>query len=263
MNGVEVQMQSDRYARYPSLQGRPVLITGGASGIGEALVRAFADQGAKVGFLDIAGELGQKLAEELTSKGQTVIFKRCDLTDIPALREAIAGLEAKNGPTAALANNAANDTRHRWEDVTPEYWDERLAVNLRHFFFAIQAVAPGMIAAKQGSIVNFGSISWRLKQGGMPGYTSSKAAICGLTRGFATDLGKHGIRVNTLEPGWVMTERQLKLWVTPEVERDIEHGQALSGRVKPDDLARACLFLASDDSAMISATVLTVDGGWA
>ena len=139
-----------------------------------------------------------------------------------------------------LVNNAANDTRHRWEDVTPDYWDERLAVNLRHFFFAIQAVAPGMIAAKQGSIINFGSISWRLKQGGMPGYTASKAAVYGLTRGFATDLGKHGIRVNTLEPGWVMTERQLKLWVTPDVEADIDRGQALSGRVMPDDLARAC-----------------------
>jgi NAD(P)-dependent dehydrogenase (short-subunit alcohol dehydrogenase family) len=255
-------MQTDRYARFPSLEGRPVLITGGATGIGNALVRAFANQGAKVGFLDIEGELGQQLADELTSQGHTVVFKQCDLTDIPALRAAIAALEAKHGPTLALANNAANDTRHRWEDVTPDYWDGRLAVNLRHFFFAIQAVAPGMIAAKQGSIINFGSVSWRLKQGGMPGYTSSKAAICGLTRGFATDLGKHGIRVNTLEPGWVMTERQLKLWVTPETEKEIDAGQALSGRIMPDDLARACLFLASDDSAMISATVLTVDGGW-
>ena len=255
-------MHSNRYARFPSLEGRPVLITGGATGIGNALVRAFAEQGAKVGFLDIEAAAGQKLAEELTSEGHTVLFERCDLTNIAALRDSIAALEARNGPTLALANNAANDARHRWEDVTPEYWDERLAVNLRHFFFAIQAVAPGMIAAKQGSIINFGSVSWRLKQGGMPGYTASKAAICGMTRGFATDLGKHGIRVNTLEPGWVMTERQLKLWVTPEVEKQIDTGQALSGRVMPDDLARACLFLASDDSAMISATVLTVDGGW-
>jgi NAD(P)-dependent dehydrogenase (short-subunit alcohol dehydrogenase family) len=255
-------MQSNRYARFPSLEGRPVLITGGATGIGEALVRAFADQGAKVGFLDIEGEVGQKLADELTSQGQSVAFERCDITDIAALRSAIAALEAKNGATLALVNNAANDTRHPWEDVTPEYWDGRLAVNLRPFFFTIQAVAPGMIAAKQGSIVNFGSVSWRLKQGGMPGYTASKAAIYGLTRGFATDLGKHGIRVNTLEPGWVMTERQLKLWITPEAEKQIEAGQALSGRVMPGDLARACLFLAADDSAMMSATVVTVDGGW-
>ncbi len=255
-------MQSDRYARFPSLEGRPVLITGGATGIGEALVKAFAGQGAKVGFLDIEAGLGQKLADELTSKGHSVAFEACDITDIAALRSTIAALEAKNGPTLALVNNAANDTRHPWQDVTPEYWDGRLAVNLRPFFFAIQAVAPGMIAAKQGSIVNFGSVSWRLKQGGMPGYTAAKAAIYGLTRGFATDLGKHGIRVNTLEPGWVMTERQLKLWVTPETEKDIDAGQALSGRVQPGDLARACLFLAADDSAMMSATVVTVDGGW-
>ncbi|WP_088342567.1 MULTISPECIES: SDR family NAD(P)-dependent oxidoreductase [Rhodomicrobium] len=255
-------MPRDRYARYPSLQHRPVLITGGATGIGASLVRAFADQGAKVGFLDLEAEAGQALAEELTAQGQRVLFERCDVTDIPALRKAIADLEARNGPTLVLANNVANDTRHKWEDVTPDYWDQRVAVNLRPHFFAIQAVAPGMIAAKQGSIVNFGSVSWRLKQGGMPGYTASKAAIYGLTRGFATDLGKHGIRVNTLEPGWVMTERQLKLWVTPQAEAEIEAGQALSGRVQPDDLARACLFLASDDSKMISATVLTVDGGW-
>jgi NAD(P)-dependent dehydrogenase (short-subunit alcohol dehydrogenase family) len=255
-------MQSDRYARFPSLEGRPVLITGGATGIGEALVKAFANQGAKVGFLDIEGEIGQKLADELTSKGHSVAFERCDITDIAALRSSIAALEAKNGPTLVLVNNAANDTRHPWEEVTPEYWDGRLAVNLKPFFFTIQAVAPGMIAAKQGSIVNFGSVSWRLKQGGMPGYTASKAAICGLTRGFATDLGKHGIRVNTLEPGWVMTERQLTLWITPETEKQIDAGQALSGRVMPNDLARACLFLAADDSAMMSATVVTVDGGW-
>jgi len=255
-------MQQDRYARFPSLAGRPVLITGGATGIGEALVKAFAAQGAKVGFLDIEAEIGEKLAGALTSQDKTVAFQRCDLTDIADLRAGIAALEARNGPTLVLVNNAANDTRHGWEDVTPDYWDGRLAVNLKHFFFAIQAVAPGMIAAGQGSIVNFGSVSWRLKQGGMPGYTSSKAAIYGLTRSFATDLGKSGIRVNTLEPGWVMTERQLNLWVTPQAEKDIEAGQALKGRVMPDDLARACLFLASDDSAMMSATVMTVDGGW-
>jgi NAD(P)-dependent dehydrogenase (short-subunit alcohol dehydrogenase family) len=255
-------MESDRYARYPSLDGRPVLITGGASGIGEAMVKAFAAQGSKVGFLDIEAELGQKLAGELSAKGHTVAFERCDLTDIDGLRSAIAALEARNGPTLALVNNAANDTRHPWQDVTPQYWDERLALNLRHYFFAIQAVAPGMIAAGRGSIVNFGSVSWRLKQGGMPGYTSSKSAVLGLTRSFATDLGKSGIRVNTLEPGWVMTDRQLKLWITPETEKDIDKGQALAGRVQPDDLARACLFLASDDSAMMSATIMTVDGGW-
>jgi D-xylose 1-dehydrogenase len=252
----------DKYARYPSLKDRPVLITGGASGIGEAMVKRFADQGAKVGFVDIATELGEKLTADLTAKGQTVVFEAVDLRDIAALQAAIKKLEARNGPTSVLVNNAAHDQRHPWQDVTVDYWDERVAVNLRHFFFTIQAVAPGMIAASKGSIINFGSVSWRLKQGGMPGYTSSKAAIYGLTRGFATDLGKHGIRVNTLEPGWVMTERQLKLWVTPEAEQDIERGQALSGRVHPDDLARAALWLAADDSAMMSAQVLTIDGGW-
>ena len=255
-------MATSNYARYPSLEGRPVLITGGASGIGEALVRAFADQGAKVGFVDIASELGEKVAAEVTAKGQTAIFQPCDLRDIGALKAAIATLEARNGPTLVLLNNAAHDQRHPWQDVTVDYWDERISVNLRHFFFTIQAVAPGMIAAGKGSIINFGSVSWRLKQGGMPAYTTSKAAVYGLTRGMATDLGKHGIRVNTLEPGWVMTERQLTLWVTPEAEKDIERGQALSGRVMPDDLARAALFLASDDSAMMSAQVLTIDGGW-
>ena len=255
-------MATSNYARYPSLEGRPVLITGGASGIGEALVRAFADQGAKVGFVDIAAKLGEKLASEVTAKGQSAIFQPCDLRDIGALKAAVATIEARNGPTLVLLNNAAHDQRHPWPDVTVDYWDERLAVNLRHFFFAIQAVAPGMIVAGKGSIINFGSVSWRLKQGGMPAYTASKSAVYGLTRGFATDLGKHGIRVNTLEPGWVMTERQLKLWVTPEAEQDIERGQALSGRVMPDDLARAALFLAADDSAMMSAQVLTIDGGW-
>jgi D-xylose 1-dehydrogenase len=255
-------MATDTYARYPSLKDRPVLITGGASGIGESLVRAFADQGAKVGFIDLATDLGEKLTAELTGKGQRVVFRSCDLRDIPATQAAITALEAENGPTLALLNNAAHDQRHPWQDVTVEYWDDRLATNLRHFFFTIQAVAPGMIAAGKGSIINFGSVSWRLKQGGMPGYTASKAAAYGLTRGFATDLGKHGIRVNTLEPGWVMTERQLTLWVTPETEKDIDRGQALAGRVMPDDLARAALWLAADDSAMMSAQVLTIDGGW-
>jgi NAD(P)-dependent dehydrogenase (short-subunit alcohol dehydrogenase family) len=255
-------MADNQYARYPSLNGRPVLITGGATGIGEALVKAFAGQGAKVGFMDIAEKEGRALEAELTAQGQTAIFAPCDVTDIAALRSTVKSLEAKNGPTLALLNNVANDTRHPWEEVTPEYWDERVRINLRPHFFMIQAVAPGMIAAGKGSIVNFGSVSWRLKQGGMPGYTSSKAGIYGLTRGMATDLGKHGIRVNTLEPGWVMTERQLTMWVTEQTQKDMDAGMALKGRVMPDDIARAALFLAADDSAMISAQVITVDGGW-
>jgi NAD(P)-dependent dehydrogenase (short-subunit alcohol dehydrogenase family) len=255
-------MAENTYARYPSLTGRPVIITGGATGIGEALVKAFAEQGAKVGFMDIMEKEGRQLEAEVTAKGQTAFFEACDVTDIAALKASVKALEARNGPTLALLNNVANDTRHSWEDVTPEYWDERVRVNLRPHFFMIQAVAPGMISAGKGSIVNFGSVSWRLKQGGMPGYTSSKAGIYGLTRGMASDLGKHGIRVNTLEPGWVMTERQLTMWVTPEANAQMDAGMALSGRVMPDDIARTALFLAADDSSMISAQVITVDGGW-
>jgi NAD(P)-dependent dehydrogenase (short-subunit alcohol dehydrogenase family) len=251
-----------KYARYPSLDGCPVLITGGASGIGEGMVRAFAAQGALVGFMDIAEEAGRKLAEDIAASGQTAVFQPCNLKDIDALKTAIAALEQQNGPALVLVNNAANDTRHDWQDVTPEYWDDRVAVNLKHFFFATQAVAPGMMARGWGSIINFGSISWRMKTGEMLCYTTSKAAVHGMTRSFAAALGQHGVRVNTLEPGWVMTERQLKLWVTPEAEPVIDANQVLKGRLLPEDLARAALFLASDDAAMITAQVLTVDAGW-
>jgi NAD(P)-dependent dehydrogenase (short-subunit alcohol dehydrogenase family) len=251
-----------KYARYPSLEGCPVLITGGASGIGEGMVRAFAEQGALVGFLDIAEDAGRELAEDIAASGQTAVFQPCNLKDIDALKTAIDALEQRNGPALVLVNNAANDTRHEWQDVTPEYWDDRVAVNLKHFFFAIQAVAPGMIARGWGSVINFGSISWRMKTGEMLCYTTSKAAVHGMTRSFAAALGQHGVRVNTLEPGWVMTERQLKLWVTPETEPIIDASQVLKGRVLPEDLARAALFLASDDAAMITAQTLTVDAGW-
>jgi NAD(P)-dependent dehydrogenase (short-subunit alcohol dehydrogenase family) len=253
---------SHPYATYPSLQGRTVLVTGGASGIGEAIVRNFADQGAKVGFVDIAEELGDGLADELREQGAEVLFVPCDLKDVEALRTAVARVTDELGPIRALVNNAANDQRHDWRDVTPEFWDDRIAVNLKHVFFATQAVAPGMIEAGGGAIVNFGSISWMLGQGGMPAYTSSKAAIHGMTRSFARDLGKHGIRVNTVVPGWVMTKRQLDLWLNPESERQLEEGQKLVGRVQPDDIARIVLFLSADDSRMCSAQNFVVDGGW-
>ncbi|MBK1697382.1 SDR family NAD(P)-dependent oxidoreductase [Rhodovibrio salinarum] len=255
-------MASSADAIYPSLQGCPVLVTGGASGIGEAIVRRFAGQGAKVGFLDIAVEQGQALAEELKQDGGEVHFVPCDLTDIEALREAVKQVADTLGPIRVLVNNAANDDRHDWREVTPEYWDARQAVNIRHQFFAIQAVAPGMIDAGGGSIINFGSISWMLGQGGMPGYTTAKSAVHGLTRSFARDLGGHGIRVNSVTPGWVMTQRQLDLWVTDESMREIEQGQVLKGHVQPDHLARMVLFLASDESAMCSAQNYMVDAGW-
>lgn len=249
-------------ATYPSLDGLPVIISGGASGIGEALVRAFAAQGAKVGFVDLAESDGTALSAELSEQGGSVMFQRCDVTDIDAYRAAIGAIEAAHGPTLALVNNAANDTRHDWRDVTPEYFDTRIAVNLRHAFFAIQAVAPGMIAAGGGSIVNFGSVGWMMASGGYPGYAASKAATHGMTRSFARDLGKHGIRVNTLVPGWVMTKRQLDLWVDDAANELIDRSQCLAGRVMPDDIARMALFLASDDSRMCSAQNFVVDGGW-
>lgn len=249
-------------AVYPSLAGRPVLVSGGATGIGEALVRAFAAQGARVGFVDLAEAEGAALAAELNGRGGKVLFRRCDVTDIDAYRAAIADIEAKHGPTLALVNNAANDTRHDWREVTPDDFDRRIAVNLRHAFFAIQAVAPGMIAAGGGSIVNFGSVGWMMASGGYPAYASAKAAAHGLTRSFARDLGKHGIRVNTLVPGWVMTRRQLDLWVDDAANELIDRSQCLAGRVMPDDIARMALFLAADDSSMCSAQNFIVDGGW-
>lgn len=255
-------MSIETMAQYPSLKGRPVLISGGATGIGEALVRNFAAQGAKVGFVDLAEAEGNALADELTAAGTTVAFRCCDITNIEAYRDAISGIEALHGPTLALVNNAANDTRHDWREVTPDYFDARVAVNLRHSFFAIQAVAPGMIAAGGGAIVNLGSIGWMKASGGYPVYASSKAAVHGMTRSFARDLGKHGIRVNTLVPGWVMTKRQLDLWVDAAANAEIDKGQCLAGRVLPDDIARMALFLAADDSRMCTAQNFVVDGGW-
>ena len=254
-------MPAESYATYPSLKGRTVFVTGGASGIGEAIVRNFAEQGSRVAFVDIAEELGRKLADELSASGQ-VIFLPCDLRDIPALQSSVGKAVDSFGPIEVLVNNAAHDQRHDWRELTPEAWDDRIAVNLKHVFFAIQAVAPMMVEAGSGSIINFGSISWMLGQGGMPAYTSSKAAIHGMTRSFARDLGQHGIRVNTVVPGWVMTQRQIDLWLNKESERQLEEGQKLKGRVQPDDLARMVLFLAADDSRMCSAQNFIVDGGW-
>lgn len=255
-------MSEAAFATYPSLVGRPVLITGGASGIGEATVRAFAAQRSKVGFIDIVEERGAALAEELGGETAGIHFRVADITDVAALQAAISDLAGAIGTIEALVNNAANDTRHDWRGETSESWDDRIAVNLKHQFFAIQAVAPGMIEAGGGSIINFGSASWMIGQGGMPAYTSSKAAIQGLTRSFARDLGKHRIRVNTVVPGWVMTERQLTLWVDDNTDRIIGENQCLPDRIQPDDLARMVLFLAADDSHMCTSQDFIVDGGW-
>jgi NAD(P)-dependent dehydrogenase (short-subunit alcohol dehydrogenase family) len=243
---------------YLSLRGKTVFVTGGASGIGAEIVKAFAEQGAKVGFVDMDRQGSEALLAELTGEQ---IFAECDLRDIDALKVAFSKLAAKLGPAEVLVNNAARDDRHDWRDVTAEYWDERQNNNLRHMFFAIQAVADGMIAAGGGSIINMGSNSWWEAGGGFPAYTTAKAAVHGLTRTMARDLGSHRIRVNTVVPGWIMTERQKELWVTPEaLAKQIER-QCLPDPIDPIYVARMVLFLASDDSAACSANNFMVEGG--
>ena len=250
------------HATYPCLKDKPVLISGGASGIGEALVRSFGSQGARVGFVDVQQKAGAALARELKDSGQTVVFEHCDITDTGQYQRAIRRFEELHGPCLVLVNNAANDTRHDWRQVTPKEFASRIAVNLEHAFFAIQAVAPGMIAARRGSIVNFGSISWMAAQAGLPVYESSKAAVHGMTRSFARELGQHNIRVNTVVPGWVMTKRQLELWVDDAANDLIDRSQCLAGRVQPEDVAALAVFLASDNARMCSAQNFIVDGGW-
>jgi NAD(P)-dependent dehydrogenase (short-subunit alcohol dehydrogenase family) len=250
------------FALYPSLRDRVVLVTGGASGIGAEEVTQFARQGAKVAFLDIADAAAAALIEALRQEGLPApVYLPCDLKDINALQATIAKVGSTLGPVTVLVNNAANDQRHDYQAVTVEFWDERMATNLRHQFFAIQAVAPMMRAAGGGSIVNFGSISWHASQGGMPAYTTAKAAVEGLTKGMARDLGPHGIRVNCVIPGWIMTQRQIDLWLTPEAEEKLLQAQCLKTKLVPADVARMVLWLASDDSRMCTSQLWVVDGG--
>ena len=246
------------FAIFPSLRDKTVLVTGGAQGIGAEIVRAFANQGANVGFLDLDSEGSAALAASIEG---TVDYEVCDLRDIDALRNAIAALAGRLGDAAVLVNNAARDDRHDWKDVTPEYWDERQATNLRHMFFAIQAVAPGMIKAGGGSIINLGSNSWWEAGGGFPAYTTAKSAVHGLTRTMARDLGKYRIRVNAVVPGWIMTERQKKLWATPESLAAHRERQCLPDLIEPQYVARMVLFLASEDAAMCTASNYMVEAG--
>jgi D-xylose 1-dehydrogenase len=253
---------TDTFAVYPSLRDRVVLVTGGASGIGAEHVTGFARQGAKVAFLDIADTAAAALTRTLTAQRlPPPLYLPCDLKNIPALQAAIAEAANRLGPITVLVNNAANDQRHGYEDVTVEFWDERMATNLRHQFFAIQAVAPMMRAAGGGSIVNFGSISWHAGQGGMPAYTTAKAAVEGLTKSMARDLGPDGIRVNCVIPGWIMTQRQIDLWLTPEAEKNLLQAQCLKTKLVPADVTRLVLWLAADDSRMCSSQLWVVDGG--
>ena len=252
----------DQPAVYPSLKDRVVFITGGGSGIGESLVEHFCAQGAKVAFVDIAEAPSRALAERIAAKGdRKPLFMPCDLRDIEALRACVAQAARELGPIRALLNNAGNDDRHSIEDVTPAYWDERLNVNLRHQFFAAQAVIPAMKRAGGGAILNFGSISWHLGLNDLVLYQTCKAAIEGLTRSLARDLGRENIRVNTIVPGNVQTPRQEK-WYTPEGEAEIVAAQCLDGRIQPSDVAALVLFLASDDAKMCTGHDYFIDAGW-
>jgi NAD(P)-dependent dehydrogenase (short-subunit alcohol dehydrogenase family) len=252
-----------RYASYPSLEGRVVLVTGGGSGIGASVVEHLCAQRARVAFVDIAREPSEALVARVRASGDPApVFIPCDLRDIAALRAAVAVARVDLGPIRVLVNNAAHDERHSIESVTPEYWDDRFAVNLRHQFFAAQAVVPEMAAAGGGSIINFGSTSWMVGQGGMPAYLSAKAAVAGLTRALARDLGPRNIRVNSIVPGWIMTERQIALWLTPEGEQELLRRQCLKRKLWPKDIARVVLFLAADDSDACTNQSYVVDGGW-
>lgn len=248
-------------AIYPSLKDRTVLVTGGGSGIGEAIVRQFVGQGSRVGFIDIDARASDQLLADLPADAK-VHFEPADLRDIAALRRAVAGVREALGPITILVNNAARDDRHTIAEVTPEYWDERIAVNLKHQFFAAQAIAPDMTEAGGGSIVNIGSVSWVIGQGNMPCYTTAKSAIQGLTRALARDLGPNNVRVNSILPGWIMTQRQRDLWLTPEGEAEIMQRQCLKRKLVPDDIARVVLFFAADDSGACTNQNYIVDGGW-
>lgn len=251
-------MNDYRDVTYRSLNDKRVIISGGGSGIGAELVKAFVAQGARVAFLDIDEGAGQELA---TTLGEQARFFTCDIRDIPCLQTVITEIEAAQGPTDILINNAGLDDRHAIEDITPEYWDNCQAINLRHHVFATQAVLPAMKAAGAGVVINLGSISWMRGRPGMVGYTAAKAAINGLTRTLAQELGEHGIRVNSLVPGAISTPRQERLWLTPELNQRFLDQQALKFRLHADDVARLALFLGSDESRGCTGQNFIVDAG--
>ena len=255
--------RSSEFARYPSLNGRAVLITGGATGIGASVVEHFARQGARVAFFDVQDEAAEQLVADLSvERCAAPRFLHCDLTDVEALKRCVGEVIAELGTVDVLVNNAANDQRHGIDEVTSDYWDRSMAVNLRPQFFAIQAVLPAMRRAGRGSIINMSSISWMIPSTGLPLYITAKAAIVGLTRTLAHELGPEGIRVNAVLPGAIATERQKQLWYTPEYKAEILASQALKRDILPEDVARLVLFLAADDSSAITNQSYVVDGGW-
>ena len=249
-------------ASYPSLENKVVIVTGGASGIGESIVEQFVIQKSKVAFIDIEEKLAKNLIERINKKYNTKpLFIKCDLKNIFELKDSIQQVKQDLGPISILINNAANDERHNIDDVTSEYWDDRMNINLKHYFFAIQSVYKDMKKLGKGTIVNIGSFSWMKGQGGMPGYTTAKSAIMGLTRTLARDLGIHNIRVNCIVPGWVITDRQKKLWLTPEIEKQQLEDQCIKRMLVPEDISKAVLFFASDQSSGCTAQNYVIDGG--
>lgn len=254
---------SDQYASYPSLRDRVVIITGGASGIGAAMVEAFVLQGSRVVFLDLDTAVGEELVARLTPTAPTApLYLPCDLTDTSQLEGTVKAILARYGTVDVLVNNAANDTRHSIEEVTSQSWDNSIAVNLKHQFFMSQAVLPAMKAASRGSIINMSSISWMVPSTNVPVYATAKAAIVGMTRTLAHEVGHHNIRVNCVLPGAILTERQQRLWFTPEYQAEILQAQALPRLLVPEDVARLILFLAADDSSAITSQSYIIDGGW-
>jgi NAD(P)-dependent dehydrogenase (short-subunit alcohol dehydrogenase family) len=250
-------------AQYPSLRGKHVVVTGGGSGIGASLVEAFVRQGAKVSFLDIAVNDAKQLERTLFDGAHLAPkFYPCDLKDLDAVKSVFARIAQEHGAVQILVNNAANDDRHEIQDVTPQYWDDRIAVNLRHLFFCTQAVVPAMRQAKTGVVINLGSISWHLGLPSIALYQTAKAGIEGMTRALARDLGEDNIRVTCVVPGGVRTPRQIALWHTPDEEQRILSQQCLKARVEPHDVAALVLFLASDDARMCTAHEYFVDAGW-
>jgi D-xylose 1-dehydrogenase len=255
--------KGSRPAAYPSLEDRVVVVTGGASGIGEAIVEAFAGQSAQVVFLDIQDDAGEELVRRLEKAGLKVpVYLHCDLTDIDALQETVGAVLERFPRVDVLVNNAGNDTRHAMEEVTSAYWDRSIAVNLKHYFFMTQALVPAMRKTGGGSIINMGSISWVIPSTDVPVYVTAKAAIVGMSRTFAHQLGIDNIRVNCVMPGAILTERQRQLWFTEEYKAEILANQALKRMILPDEVARLVLFLASEDSSAITNQSYIVDGGW-
>jgi D-xylose 1-dehydrogenase len=250
------------FAAYPSLHNQAVFVSGGGGGIGASLVEHFALQGARVGFVDIDAAAGDRVCATLADASHRPVFERCDVTDIAALQAAMARLAAETGPFSVVVNNAGSDDRHSFDMVDETYWDRRMALNLKHYFFAAQAAFPGMRDAGGGSVINFSSTTWIIGEGGYVGYTTAKAGIVGMTRSLARDFGPHGIRVNAILPGWIITPRQEALWFDANSDAQIRERQSIKRRLLPPDVARMALFLAAEDSSGITGQSMIVDGGW-